>query len=366
MQFKKLHYIDWARQNIDGNFKYNLGNSCMTYLTKEDLGLGLNDIELYGGKSGISEVLKSKIAKMYGVDEQNILITTGATMSLFLLCSVLLESRDDVILEAPNYEPLYKTVLHFTSTVKIIERRFDKGFQLDLEELERKISRNAKAIIITNVHNPSGVSTSPEKLSTIGQIARDYKTMVISDEVYLDGVLNPQLKPAVTLGQNMISINSMTKIFGLPQIKIGWIAADEGIIKRLNAAYLYITGGSVSYPSQMIALKALQNADSILSRYKDVVSRNIKVISDWINSRDDVEWDEPEGGTTCFIRIPSGVDDVRIADLLMQKYNTLIVPGNFFWARGFIRISFGCNTETLQVGLSNIGKALDEVKKKSF
>src|SRR5260221_14370427 len=114
----------------------------------------------------------------------------------------------------------------------MLERRFERGYQFEIEELERMVGRGTRAIVMTNAHNPSGAVTSPEKMMTVGQIARDYGATVICDEVYLDNAFAPGLKPAASFGPNMVSIGSLSKVYGLGGLRIGWIVAPEPILRK--------------------------------------------------------------------------------------------------------------------------------------
>lgn len=359
MPFKKISYLEWYRKFI-GKVQYDLARPNVKLLTKEELGLEIEHIELSRNDESSCEELVSLIAQKYKVEPSHVFIANGGTMAIFLVCAALIEEGDDILLEAPNYEPLYLIPQQFRARIKILERTFENGFQIDLEELERKISRNAKMIILTNLHNPSGVSTNPDKLMTIGQIAKNYKAYVLCSEVFLDNTFTKQ-EPAVSYGDNMISINSVSKVYGLPGVRIGWVVADENIITKLRRIADYIAGG-ISHPSEWISFLALKKSDYILERARNIVSKNFKIVAEWLKKQESLKWVEPEGGCVCFIKLPPLIDDGKLSDLLKDKYNTLIVPGDFFWAKGFIRISCGTDEGILKAGLSNITKALNELK----
>lgn len=342
-----------------GNVKYDLARSSMKHLSKEVFQFTLDDIKI----SRTNELrLAEIVAKNYGIEKSCVEITSGATMSVFSVFSTLLERGDEVLLEVPNYESLYRIPHRLGATIKVFERAFEKGFELDLEDIERKIGRNTKAIIITNLHNPSGQEIDTDKLVALGQIARDYKAYVVSVEVYLDNALSSGLKPAVICGDNMISINSF-KVYGLDGLRIGWVASNaERVIEKVETIcrdYIY---GEVPAATESLAHFAMNRREKLLERSRQIARDNIKIISEWVTNNG-LKWVEPKGGTICFVKLPQGVDDMVLSNLLRERFSTLVVPGNFFWKRGFIRISFGIDDGVLREGLDNISKALSSTKK---
>jgi len=359
MTFRRIDYLEWARTHM-GRVKVDLARSNIKGLTREELGLTIDQIELSGADEADAE-LRDLVAKRYGVPRAQVLLTSGATMGIFLACAATLKPGDQAILESPNYEPLYRAAEHAQAEIKMLERRFERGFQIELEELERKIGRATRAVILTNTHNPSGAATNPEKLQTIGQLARDYGAAVIASEVYLDNADVPGLRPAATLGPNLVSIGSLSKVYGLGGLRIGWIVAQEPLLRRAREILDYLEC-ELPTPSLRIAAVALRRAPELVLRCRQISMRNVKIVSEWVARRGDVQWVEPQGGTVCLIRLPSDVESQALASLLLEKHQTLVVPGEFFYVRGFIRLSFGMDEDVLRQGLKNLSKAIDQLK----
>lgn len=360
MNFRKIDYLAWARTYM-GRSRYDLARSNVKALSKEEFGLTIDQIDLDTPDEQGLDALRALLAKRYGVTPSRILITSGATMGIFVACAATIERNDEVIIESPNYEPLYRIPLQFGAAIKMVERRFDRGWQIDLEELERRVSRGTRAICLTNVHNPSGVATNPEKVRTLGQIARSCGATVIVSEVYLDNAFQPGHKPAATYGDHMVSLGSLSKVYGISSLRIGWVVASEGLIERAKLIQDYIIGGMPG-ATQSIALAALNRSDALVGRCRTIVQTNIRHMAEWVKKREDVAWVEPEGGTICMLKLPPHVDSLTLANLLREKYSTLVVPGDFFWTRGFIRLSLGVDEEVLRTGLRNLNSAIDQLQ----
>jgi aspartate/methionine/tyrosine aminotransferase len=358
--FETIDYLEWARLHM-GRVRFDLACSNIKALTIGELGLQPSDLELSTEAEGGSEELRVLLGDRYGVDPRRIVVTNGASMGLYVTYAAMLNRGSEVILEAPNYEPLYRLARLMGATVKILERPAERNFDVDLEQLERIISRNTRAVILTNLHNPSGRATIPERMMTIGQIARDHGARVVVGEVYLDSVRPEGHKPACSYGPNMISVHSLTKIYGLGGTRIGWVIAPEEMIDGLKVALDYVAGG-ISYPSEKVAVVAMRKADALVERCRKITAPNRAHIKTWAAARKDVAWLEPDGGTMGLLRLPPNVDAQALSRILREKYSTLVVPGDFFWAKGFVRVSLGVDEDILRSGLKNLRSAIDHLR----
>lgn len=359
MKFERIKYLEWARENM-GKVPYDLANSAVRRLRADEFGLTLKHLPLSGpGDADDAELLQT-IAAMYKARPTQVALTTGATAGIFLALAAVVGPGDEVLLEVPNYEPLYRVPMLLGAEIKTLDRAFEKGFQLDLEALERRIGRGTRAVVLTNLHNPTGVGTFPEKLQTIGQIAKETGAFVICSEVYLDATFEKPLAPAFTLGENLISLGSLSKVYGLGPTRVGWIVADERVIQKVHSLEQYIYA-ETSYPSQRIALAALKKRPELRQRAQEILRPNFKLLQDWVHSHDEVRWVEPDGGNVAFVRLLHGIDAWEFHRLAKEKYQTLVAPGDFFWAKGFFRISFGGDPETFHRGLEGLSQALREV-----
>jgi aspartate/methionine/tyrosine aminotransferase len=203
----------------------------------------------------------------------------------------------------------------------------------------------------------------PEKLRTLAQIARDYKSYVIVDEVYLDASTRDDLRPAVQCGANMISISSLTKSYGLGNLRLGWVVTqNEPVAQKIRTIVQQYIMGSEHIPSHSIGVQVLGRLDALRKKIRAGIETNLKILSGWISRHGDFKWVKPEGGTVCFVKLPSGIDDMRLSEMLQTDYDTLVSPGHFFWKKGFIRIAFGCDADILRSGLRNIQAAVDKMR----
>ncbi len=360
MNFQRIKYLEWVKENLQ-TVEHDLASASVTPCRLEDLDLDPSELALSGRNYyGLPELVDA-IATTYEVPTKNIVITHGGSMGIFLAMTARIDREDEVLLEVPNYEPFYRIPKALGARVKILERSFDNRYELNLEQLERKISSRTEAVLLTNLHNPSGVALNEEKIETICQICRENGASLICGEAYLESVLEHQIPPAFQISDQAISIGSMSKAYGLGGLRVGWIFCDEELKSKIHSLENYVSPHN-TYIAQEIAVQALKQREDLLQRGKKLVRENFDILSDWVDSREDVEWVPPDGGPICFFKIPKKVDVWELMKQLKKEYNTLVVPGDFFWAKGFIRVGFGNKPDHVRKGIENLGEALDELK----
>jgi aspartate/methionine/tyrosine aminotransferase len=362
MEFEQIRYLDWAKTNM-GKVKYDLANGAIPSLTAAELEIDPKELVLTTKHYYGDPELISLVAQTYSVPEKNVLLVPSASFGMFLAYQTVLSRGDEMLLEAPNYEPLYRLAQWLELYVKMLDRPFDKAFQIELESLERRISRKTRAVVMTNAHNPSGAVTNPEKMRTIGQIARSVGAFVIVGEVYLDCSFNGLPPASATLGENIITVSSLSKVYGLGGLRLGWMLMPENLIEKATNIMSYSANECAS-PSQSIAIKAFQKLPWLRERAKAIVTRNFWILREWFAQRTDIQWVPPGGGTVCFAKLPTGIESRDLVNRLKEKYDTLVVPGDFFWAKGYVRIGLGGPEDILRAGLKNLGSALDDLNKR--
>ena len=176
----------------------------------------------------------------------------------------------------------------------------------------------------------------------------------------------PQLPIAATLSKRVISVSSMSKSYGLPGIRIGWlICRDEQLMETLLAAkeQIFITNSVVD---EEIAYQYLLNKENLFAPVKQTILQNFSVLKSFMLQQNVLEWIEPQGGCVCFPRIKKeiDVDANKFHELLLNKYSTYIGRGHWFEEDGrYMRIGYSWDkTEKLQKGLNNILKAIEDIK----
>ena len=353
-------YIEWAK--LRSKARYNLAISDMVHFPLADLHPQLADLEISGGDGYGYQPLLQKLSAKSGVPVECIVQAQGTSMANHLAMAALLEPGDEVLIEEPSYGAILSAAEYLGAKIRRFPRTFESGFQLDPREVERNISARTRLIVITNLHNPSGVRTADAKLRMVGEIARSMGAHVLVDEVYLEACFDSPWQTAYLLGPNFVTTGSLTKAYGLSGLRCGWIFAAKALAERmwrLNDLF----GVMAPHPIELLSVLAFEHLPEIAARAKEVLTTNRALLKEFFKSRRDLLAIWPEAGTIAFPQLTSGHGDA-FCQLLREKYETSVVPGRFFEMPEHFRVGVGGKTEDVREGLARIGAALDELAAK--
>jgi aspartate/methionine/tyrosine aminotransferase len=359
-QVMSSEYMHWAKTRSSARF--NLAISGLGNLPLSDLGARIDDLELTRAGGYGYEPLQQALARRLNVSVESIVAAIGTSLANHLAMAYLIKPGDEVLIEHPTYEPLLALAEYLGAEVKRFDRRFEEGFRILPDEIERKISPSTRLIVITNLHNPSGDLTDDETLRQIGALARSVNARVLVDEVYLEALFEKPVRTSFHLGKEFVVTSSLTKAFGLSGLRCGWIVAEPDVaqgIWRLNDLF----GVMAAHPAERLSIIALQQLDKISARARALLQTNRGLVNQFLDSRKDLQAVRPEFGTIVFPRVKHGTTEQLIA-LLRTKYETSVVPGSFFEMPAHFRLGFAGDTETLTAGLERLSVALDQVKTK--
>lgn len=305
------------------------------------------------------------VADRYQVEPSRVTPTLGASLAITHVLMALLRPGDQVVVERPTYEPLHRVPEMLGATVSRLERDVERGWAVRPDRLARLLTSRTRAVILSNLHNPSGVAIDRDTLLEVTELAARVGAVVLVDEVYLDYAFPPDLdspiQPACRVATNCISWSSGTKCFGFSALRAGWIVAgDPDAARVIRAATDYL---HVDEPVSTLELGArvLADADRLTAWAGRVSSAGKAVVERWMETEPRVSWVPPQAGITGCIRLPDLMNDVPFVDHLRDRYDTQVVPGSFFEAPGFVRLSFGVPPALLEEGLANISATLDDL-----
>jgi aspartate/methionine/tyrosine aminotransferase len=349
------------------NIDCNLSESSFTDQKLSDLGININDVLLfYGDHKGKIE-LRELIAQDINFTADDVLVTSGAATALFIIATSLLNKNDHVVIAKTNYATNIETPRAIGAKASYLNLRFEDGFSLDINELDKLITKQTKLVSLTYPHNPTGVLIKEEKLKAIIQVIEKKDTFLLLDETYRDMSFTEKLPVAATLSDRVISISSMSKSYGLPGIRIGWILSkNKQLMETFLAAkeQICITNSVVD---EEIAFQYLKKKEELFTPVRKTILKNFAILKDFMTYQNVLEWVEPQGGCVCFPRIKSNIniDTNKFHDILLNKYATYTGRGHWFEEDArYMRIGYSWDTsEKLQKGLNNILKAIEEAKK---
>lgn len=364
MWFRRMELEDWF-DTYQYEVEYDVGESAVKYLTFADLSIDLGKLPLrYGHHSGRPDLRELVAGQYEGLSQDEVIVTTGASEANFAIIAVLVKPGDHVIIHHPNYPSLYEVPRSLGCRVSLLSLDFKNKFRLDLDKLKDQITAQTKLISLTYPNNPTGAMISEKQLEEVIELAESRELFLLFDETYRELHYGSPLPWAASLSPKVVSISSMSKSYGLPGIRIGWLATQsKTLIDAVLAVreQVTITNGAMS---EEIAMSVLQRKEEFLQRARKHVQKNFQIVKTWMESQEVLEWIPPEAGVVCLPRIMKNdtSDSEKAYRLLADKYKTFVIPGRCFELDNrFFRLGYGGTSEELEVGLKNIGRALEEI-----
>jgi len=349
---------------------YNLSESGVHPLNLKELLTpaeieALTEVELGYTQTNGTTGLRERIARLYpGIGLEQILTTAGSSEANFLLMWSLLEPGDEVLFEIPNYMQMGGLMRSFGAKVKTFSLRESLGWQPDLDEMRRLVTPRTKLIALTNPNNPTGAVLDPEIMKGIVDLAASAGAWLVSDEVYqgaeLSGVPTPSFWGR---WEKTLVVNGLSKAYGLPGLRIGWIIGPEEIVKRTWPYHDYTTI-SPSALSDRLATLALApgTRDRILARTRGILNANFPVLETWLKDHGGLfSFRPPQAGAICFARYALEVNSTELVERLIREKSVLVVPGDHFETDGYLRFGYGPEKGYLLRALGRIDEILKKI-----
>jgi aspartate/methionine/tyrosine aminotransferase len=370
MLYKRMPIeIESPEQMGYDKIKNNLSESSYTDALFRDIGLSgerLKDLVLcYGSHMG-HEGLRDLIVKdNTDLTRDDVLLTVGAAAGLFIIATTLLEPGDELVVIRPNYATNIETPRAIGASIRFVDLRFEEGFALDMEAIRRAVTPKTKYISVTYPHNPTGACLSDAEMMELVAIAEAAGTRLLVDETYRDMVFGDLLPLAATYSDRVISVSSLSKAYGLPGIRMGWIVCrDPQLMETFLAAkeQIHICGSSLD---EEVAFHYLLEKDRHFERIRQDIREKYRIVKAWMNRQDGFEWVEPKGGCVCFlsIRHPERISLDRFYKTLLTDYGTYTGPGHWFdMPDSYMRVGYGWPDRlSLEDGLEALTRSLEKI-----
>ncbi len=294
-----------------------------------------------------SPALRTEISKLYSkVNPDEILVHSGAEEAIFSFMNVALNPGDHVIVQFPYYQSLYEVARAIGCEISEWKlQQGNRGWELDLDYLKQAIRGNTKAIVINSPHNPTGYLISHSEFEAVIEIAREKNLLLFSDEVYkyLEYAESDRLPWACDVYANAVSLGVMSKSFGLPGLRIGWVATRNREIYTAMAAFKDYTTICNSAPSEFLAEVALRNKKQVLERNLGLIKSNLELLDDFFLRYDSLFiWNRPKAGPIAFPKLNLDKNGEDICTDLVDKKGVLILPGTYYdFGDSYFRLGYG-------------------------
>lgn len=290
--------------------------------------------------------LREAVAELHpGLGPDDVMVVSGAQEGIFLLLNAALEAGDHAIVVWPAYQSLFEVARSAGAEVTLLPLRHEEGWALDVDALARAVRPDTRLIVVNYPHNPTGAHLDEDAFRRVVALARDAGATLLSDEVYrfleLDG--RPCLPPAAGLDETAVSLGVLSKAFGLPGLRIGWLATrDHALLDRAARLKDYTTI-CASAPSEVLALAALRARAALLERSRGIVAANLALLDGFFRRWEPrFEWVRPAAGSIAFPRLRDGGDADAFVAGLVEAEGVLLLPGSAFAAgTDHFRVGYG-------------------------
>lgn len=359
---------------FENEVEFNLSESGVLPLRVEELVDDPEQFLSYSLKypeSDGSNELRDHIAKWYGARRDEILVTNGGSEANFTALWGLLDPDDHAAIMLPNYLQswgLSRAYSAKTTTFQLVEHKANNRWALDIESLRRAVTKKTKLIVVTNPNNPTGAVLNEEEMSELIRVARKANAWLLVDEIYRGAEVRDSITPTFWGRYDKLLITSgLSKAFGLPGLRIGWIVAPAKTIAQL-CRYRDYTTLTPTFLSDRLARVVMEPArrEQVLERTRTIIRRNLPRLESWIRShRDILTYIPPVAGAITFFRYKLPISSAALFDRLRKERSVLITPGDHFGVGRYIRVGFGYDVDYTLRGLAQVDTTFEELKKKT-
>jgi len=356
----------------ENRVRFNLSESGVHPLSIQELlglagasALPLLEVRLGYSQSNGTDLLRSRIAALYpGVSPDQILVTTGSAEANFCVCWRLIEPGDTVALMLPNYLQTWGLAQNFGAQVRGFPLRPELEWEPTAEEIRTAIAPGTKLVVVTNPHNPTGHVLSDEMRRVLLERTAEVGAWLLADEVYQGAELDGRTTPSFWGGyERVIVVNGLSKAYGLPGLRIGWIVAPPALSAEAWARHDYITIGPAG-ASDHLAAVALEPRvrEQLLERTRRILKANYPVLEGWLKRFGDTfSWHAPQAGAICLVKYRQATSALDVVERMRAEHSVLLVPGEHFGLPNHIRFGYGEELHHFQEALAETERGLKRV-----
>ena len=353
-----------------------------------DAGIGLADLleqELGYPQTNGTMPLRDRIAALYdGASAANVLVTNGGSEANFIACWHLIEPGDEVVVIQPTYMQIPAVSRSFGATVRVVwledgsagpGDHGDPGgndgtgsqvgtprWRLDLDAVRTALTPRTRCIAVCNPNNPTGARLDEAEVAELCAVAGHVGCWLLADEIYRGAELDGRETPSAWGRHDRVIVTGgLSKTYGLPGLRIGWIVGPAQLVEQLWGRHDYTTiaPGAVNDLLARLAL-APSRRDRLIARTRDRLRENQAIVRDWVSQQPGVGQIPPEAGGVTLLRYAGARSSAELAETLRTRHGVLVVPGVHFGLEHHLRVGIGGEPEPLREGLARLGQVLAE------
>ncbi|HEX9269007.1 MAG TPA: aminotransferase class I/II-fold pyridoxal phosphate-dependent enzyme [Candidatus Limnocylindria bacterium] len=363
-----MRFPEFAMERMQSTWehrvRFDLSESGVEPLTLGELTTDLGALERarlgYAEGTG-REATRALVAAFHpGASAEHVLITTGTSEANFLVLATLVGPGDEVVVVLPNYMQVHGMARGLGATVREVWLREADGWRIDLNALRSAITDRTKLVCICNPNNPTGQVLDAADAREVARAAERHGAWLLADEAYRGAErVGPETATFWGATDRVIVTGGLSKAYGLPGLRIGWLVAPADRIAAAWAMKDYTTIAPATL-SELLAETALAHRSRLIERTRRLLNERWPLLETWARAkRDALAWTAPVAGAICFFRYTYRFESSAFVDRLIRECGTMIVPGAHFLTDRHLRIGFGVSPDTLRGGLAAVDRLLE-------
>ena len=370
MKIKPFAVEEWMNAYEEGA-RFNIAETCVDSVSADELFTLTGEDKdafwhsfaarrlTYGDIEG-APALREGICGLYKTLKPHEVVTThGAAGANHHVFYSLVEPGDRVISIMPSYQQLTSIPESFGADLHVMHLKKERGYLPDLDELRALCVPGTKLICVNNPNNPTGSLMSEELLQGIVEIAKSVDAWVLCDEVYRHLTQDDTWSVSIVdLYEKGISVSSMSKVFSLAGLRLGWIATHDENLRRALLSHRNYDLISCGMFDEALATVALRNADKVLERNRGIVRENLAILDKWVQSEPRISYVKPQCGTTALVYYDYDLDSVEFCTRMYHETGAFVTPGACFEEEKSMRVGYANDRETLTAGLAAVSAFL--------
>ncbi len=360
-----------APEEVGTAIKYNLSESAISDQTLASLNIAIpaETVLTYTEHKG-SQTCRKLIAESCSSGELNadhVLMTAGASTSLFIIMTALLGPNDHIVVTRPNYATNLEIPRSIGCPVTFIDLAFEENWAISVDRIAAQIRPGVtKLISICSPNNPTGTKVSDADMRALSSLARHNDCYLLVDETYRELDFDGVAPSAACLGDHVITVSSMSKAYGVPGIRVGWLICTQPRLQEAFLAAKEQISISGSVIDEMIAESILARRDALLSTTVADMRKRRDYVADWVTRNERwVEWVRPQAGVMCLIKLKlenlPGGQPLSFCETLLKNTGVYVGRGGWFDLDDcFFRLGYGWPTwEHLTTGLKLLAETFE-------
>jgi aspartate/methionine/tyrosine aminotransferase len=311
--------------------------------------------------------LREAVAGIYThAAKQNILITVGAAEANFICVQTVMDQEGELVMMLPNYMQIWGIAKNFQLQVKPFYLKEENGWAPDLNQLDNVVNDKTRMIAVCNPNNPTGYILKDHEMDAIITIADRVGAWILSDEVYSGAErTSSEITPSF-FGRydKVLAVGSTSKAYGLPGLRLGWVAGPPKFIDDIWARHEYVTIAATMLSNHLGAIALSSGIRmKLLERARQYIKTGYDVFSEWVKSSGGIfSLVPPQASAVAFVKYEADINSTAFVERLVRDKRVFIVPGDNFGLDRFFRISFGLPVKYLTQGLDRIQSLILEYK----